>query len=708
MVAAASTQSKLSPRSRLLLHGTHGSEKLAPSTMMSAFVTLDDTSDLDELKAAGVSISSVAGNVATVQVPLRAINDVCALPSVRAMQLASRVELTNDSARYYSNVEPVHAGQVYSHPYTGQGVIVGVIDTGVDFNHINLCDSMGRSRVLAAYLPADETGTSPVIDGNTLPGSHYASPDQIASLTTDNGNQSHGTHTTGTAAGSYMGNGMHGVAPDAQLVICSMPDEDLTDVNIANSVKYIFDYADRVGKPAVINMSLGSQEGPHDGTSMLCRFFDEVSGPGRICVVSTANNGSQKMAIDYRFTSATDTLYTCIIPYADYGGRIPGYVTLWSSVATPHKAAFTAVSKSTGKILHTWPIPDNISEDEPLVLSGEDPAFAQSFDASSSIEIVNGVEPCNGHYHTYADIHVTPLNSDIALGIKVGSQQGDRLCMWGGSGLTFTRNGHSYMTTGMKSMSVSDLATGDSAISVGAYCTRNFMPLADGTLRPNSRVTLHDIAYFSGYGPDVRGIARPDVCAPGFSLLSSSNRYDSISTQAHGWKGPSEWVDGIEYTYASHYGTSMSTPVVSGAIALWLQACPQLGPERIKHILKETSQRDKYVTGGDLTRWGAGKLDVAAGLRLLLDEAAVTTLHTHPVSIFPSPGNGNFTIAGIPAGGTHVRVFDAQGRFAAEQRVLASDGMARIDMCDTLTDGLYIVVVSANSGQFTGKLIVKH
>ena len=87
-----------------------------------------------------------------------------------------------------------------------------------------------------------------MIDGYELPGSCYENPSDIALLKTDDTASSHGTHTLGTAAGSYKENGWHGVACDADIVVCGMPEQQLTDVNIANAVKYIFDYADRVGK----------------------------------------------------------------------------------------------------------------------------------------------------------------------------------------------------------------------------------------------------------------------------------------------------------------------------------------------------------------------------------------------------------------------------------------------------------------------------
>lgn len=695
----------LSVRSRLVLSQAQQAHRVAPSEgeMLSAFVQIDGDDALNSLGSEGVVVNSVTAGVATVQIPARAIERVAALRGVKTVALAQRVTVTNDSTRILSSIDAVHNGYVGKHAYTGRGVIVGVIDTGVDFNHINLCDEQGHSRVLAAYLPADATGMPPVVGEYTLPGSHYCTPDEIAALTTDNPEQSHGTHTTGTAAGSYRDNGWHGVAPDAHIVVCAMPDSALTDVNIANSVRYIFDFASRAGLPCVINMSLGSEEGPHDGTSMLCRLFDEMSGPGRICVVSAANDGHRAHVLNHRFTSAVDTIATCVAPYSYRAdGKTVGYVSAWSTKGGPHTIVFTAVSKSTGKELCSWQIPQ-LEEDEKNVTFNfaDDEGFSRYFD-EGKIVAANGVESCNDHYHTIAELEVKPSSNDISLAFKLTSTTGDRVYAWGGNGLVFTRNGLDNMVSGSKSMSINDMATGDSAISVGAYCSRKYMPLEDGSMLVNSRSKVNEIAYFSGYGPDVRGKSRPDVTAPGFSLVSSSSRYDTTSGLATSWRAPGVTVDGVNYSYASHYGTSMSTPVVTGAIALWLEINPKLGPGHIRDILKKSSVQDSY-TAVEPSRWGYGKLNVAAGVNYLQQESIVTGIAVAQLSI-DNLCNGDFIVRGLEGAAT-VTVHDMQGRAVAQQRV-NSDG--QVQLSSVLSDGLYIVNVVARNSRLARVLVVRH
>lgn len=696
----------LTARSRLAL--SQGSASRVQSSghgMVQAMVTVSDNDAIDNLLAAGAIVNTVTGNIVTVQIPDNAVGSVAAASGVKCVSLAQRLTLTNDSARILSAVDPVHEGLTLSGlPYTGKGVIVGLIDSGVDFNHINLCDDQGRSRVIAAYLPCDATGTPPVVEGHTLPGSHYNTTAQISTLTADNTTMSHGTHTAGTAVGSYRANGMHGVAPEAELVVCAMPDSMLTDVNVANSVKYIMDVARRENKPVVINMSIGDEVGPHDGTSMLCRLFDEVSGPGRICVVSAANNAHRSHVIDRNFKTNNDTLYTCIAPYGNHDGWIPGYVSSWSSTAKPHTLSITAVSKSSGKIVYSKEIAQQESIEETVVIDAKtDPEFARYF-VDGKVEAAAAVEDCNGHYHTIAEVNVLPVSDDIALGMSLTAPAGDRVTTWAGNGLVFTRNGISYMTSGMKSMSINELACGDSAISVGAYCSRKYMPLEDGTLHVNSRAVLNDIAYFSGYGPDVRGIARPDVTAPGFSLVSSASRYDHTSATVTACRAPGVTVDGEYYVYGSQYGTSMSTPVVTGAIALWLEQNPKLGPEQVRDVIKATSVQDAYTAKAPAI-WGAGKINVAAGVDYLLKQAGINEISSRGLMLTPNPCNGDFCLMGFEGEGT-VIVYDMQGRVQAQTAVSGDNPL--VHLSGTLDDGIYMVRTVTCRGIYANKIIVKH
>jgi hypothetical protein len=132
-------------------------------------------------------------------------------------------------------------------------------------------DANGNSRIKKAYIYDESVGDLVEYSGSA-----------VSSLTYDTTDETHGTHTSAIAGGSdytataYVyttGTGytkvqnakFGGMAPNADLVLCGLGKE-LTDANLSACIKNISDYADEVGKPCVISLSLGSHYGPHDGT----------------------------------------------------------------------------------------------------------------------------------------------------------------------------------------------------------------------------------------------------------------------------------------------------------------------------------------------------------------------------------------------------------------------------------------------------------
>ena len=130
--------------------------------------------------------------------------------------------------------------------------------------------------------------------------------------------------------------------------------------------------------------------------------------------------------------------------------------------------------------------------------------------------------------------------------------------------------------------------------------------------------TVGDISGFSSYGPDMRHVSRPEIVAPGQCVVSSYSRYDSTMAVNDNWLTAIARVGDVSYPYGVDVGTSMSAPLVSGAIALLLQADARLGVSQVKRILKHSARRDRWVTEGDPNRWGWGKLDVTAALHYLI------------------------------------------------------------------------------------------
>lgn len=519
----------------------------------------------------------------------------------------------SDSARYWSHVDDVTLGHGFEQPYTGNGVIVGIVDCGIDFNHINLCDANGKTRVKAVYMPFDTTGEASAIRAIRLPGTCFESVSKIEKLTTDDPTVTHGTQVAGIAAGSYKPNGWYGIAPEADIVACGLPETELNDVLVANCISYIHDYARRHNQPYVINLSLGTNAGPHDGSSYLNRVIQQYAGRGRIYVASAGNDGDDPVCIHSRIETKQDTVVAMLSGYqgsVDYSGC----VNAWTDKGKPFNTRLIVMNTADGSILYRSRTVGTTNSGNYFSISTEtDTALAQYFDGTVDM---SGLIEVSGRPNSTCYLDMKAKARKYALGLQYYSPSATDVVVWTSQYAYFNSYNYSWVAHGTPNGSISDLAATDSVISVGSYNTRQYVPLRDGSFYFRHFSEPMQISYYSSYGPDENGCMRPDVCAPGSVVIASANRYDVTAPNMAYWQ-PSVYVGGVEFPYCPDLGTSMSSPVVAGAVALWLQANPALTVADVRDILKNSSYKDSYVAAGS-SRWGYGKLDVTAGMKYVL------------------------------------------------------------------------------------------
>ena len=237
--------------------------------MIDAFIAVDGKGVVDALRKEGVAIGCEFDGFVTARIPVNRLAIVSKMKGVQDVEISRVMDLCTDST-----MSVTHAGQVINglrtglpDNYDGSGVIVGLIDFGFDYRHSAFKSSQDptKSRIVRVYDPQNITGYQVKLGDNILAGSVLMGA-QIDTMTTDVRGGSHGTHTASIAAGRHMG-GYGGMAPGADIVLCTSRtlSSGLSETEVVNCMKYIYSYADSVGKPCVISLSVITNAGSHDG-----------------------------------------------------------------------------------------------------------------------------------------------------------------------------------------------------------------------------------------------------------------------------------------------------------------------------------------------------------------------------------------------------------------------------------------------------------
>ena len=186
-------------------NGKEYSKEKSSAATLSGFIYISDESVVDELKNLGITINAIYGqNIVTAQIPFNTLPQLSQLPGVINIQVSETAVLSLDKAREDCNVDNVHNGTEMKSPFTGKGVIVGIVDCGFDTGHPAFfeTDDMTKSRIIRFWDQNRESGTPP---SGFSKGSLFVTQESILNAGTDNADQTHGTHVAGIAAGGYEG-----------------------------------------------------------------------------------------------------------------------------------------------------------------------------------------------------------------------------------------------------------------------------------------------------------------------------------------------------------------------------------------------------------------------------------------------------------------------------------------------------------------------
>jgi subtilisin family serine protease len=559
-----------------------------PSYRLAVLIRAQDPAQLQRL---GVRPRAIAGEIATAHLTLDQLTKLTQSSNVIYIEASKRLRpaqlpLREPIAQPELNLSVPDTGATLLHQQgiTGRGVIVGMIDTGIDCTHKdfrterNWNDSIDEesTRLLALLDQTmnNEYGPSRIEDFIRTEAFCPTSDDDLAA-------PGHGTQVMGIAAGdgSSSMNGYAGMAPEADLIAVK---STLSDAGLIEGARYIFERAG--SRPTVINLSVGTHKGPHDGTSNLELALDALVGPpGRALVVAAGNQGDEQIHVGgLLFEGIRDRFEIAIDPQ-----KVPsemGFDFWYDSQLNLNAYVISPTGNRVGPVSTRQMHTENTNE--------------------GGVRIDNaslGLSPNNGANHMEIAIYGLPIavaSGTWVIELESAGGAGGRYDGWAVD-LPFTSSNADSNYT------IASPGSARRLISVGAHVTRDHWQSESGQFFSFPKENpIGQIASFSSRGPTRDNRLKPELTAPGVAIASS------LAESARRLLSVDFILLDRKHTIAR--GTSFSAPHVTGAVALLLQQEPKLTIQQIKDKLTQWARSDQFTGPTPNQTWGTGKLWVGS------------------------------------------------------------------------------------------------
>ncbi|OIQ36236.1 MAG: hypothetical protein BM555_03090 [Crocinitomix sp. MedPE-SWsnd] len=522
--------------------------------------------------------------------------------------------LLNDSMRVWTNIDSVLNGESpLNSSYTGKDIIIGYIDTGIDYNHADFKNADGSTRVIYYWdqtLPYDMTltpvkyGYGQVWDSISI--------NNLTSASLDN--NAHGTTVSGAGSGNGLANGANkGAAPESDIIIVetSLGVANWT-LTVADGVDYIFSMADTMGKPAIVNTSIGTYFGSHDGNDPAGLVIDSLldDKAGRIVVAAAGNSGAQGK-YHCGGTVDADTSFTWAeVNMTSYFGSPACYFDLWTDTLDFQNVNFSFGADN--------PSPTFDFRGRTAFYNIQSLLNTTTYDTIK----VNGnvlapvefyCEEVNGNYHIEAILQNIDSTSYLYRFETVGSGKYD---IWSGAWL----GGSDFKSTGLPTVgdfppiahyhapdslmtTVSSWTCSPKVVTVGNFV--NQKTYIDFNL--DTFVGTPDPGWLSANsskGPNRHGVVKPDVAAPGDLILAACPLWLSTSLQ-----GSNPGMLAEDGHHVRNGGTSMASPVIAGIAALYLEKCPTSTYQDFLDDLHDLAYEDFQTGSTPNYAYGYGRVD---------------------------------------------------------------------------------------------------
>lgn len=669
-------QSPLSSKNETIL----GGQKVTDPTVSIIFKTSSSNAKALVEKHGG-ALRSAIGPICTAELPVSRVVAFAGEPEVIRIESSKEVKLYNEKGKQLIGADKVEAGALpEGRPYTGKGVLVGVVDTGIDFLHPDFRhkDDPATSRIYSIW---DQTALAGIIPQGFTYGAEWTREEIQSDITngsevvTERDSSGHGTHVTGTSAG------LRGVAYDAEIISVKTPLVGNGDYKFTTSAKtleavnYIYQKAIELDRPCVVNMSLGFNFGaPHDGTSLFEQGIDYMvsNRKGFIVCASAGNEGS-----DYShhggYELTADSVWTYVnslngatwynVSDSKYDDSIYVSVIMDSAMAS-----FTGQGiLNQKKIFQTpWLKLSDIKNTPEYFY----PVLYGNGDTAGTIRLVAA-----NYDENRTELYIYPRDRFVASTATSPARVNLYKVVYKGAGSlhawTQALNGFAVNVSGFRGktdarfkasdnkFNIGIPATARKVIAVGAYINRaSYTDILERTQRGLNYNNQKEgaLAFFSSIGPTLDGRTKPEFSAPGLNVASSLSRYAERDSTA--------MIDANTVVFS---GTSMSCPFTAGAVALYLEKHPEATYEELTTAIDSTTIKDAAVNAsGTLPNnvWGYGKLDIfrAMGgvLATSVAEQATGTLRT---IVYPHPASDNITFV-LPEGDQwkNIEICDVTGR----------------------------------------------
>ena len=526
----------------------------------------------------------------------------------------------NDTMRVNNRINDIHAGTApLNTSLEGDGVIIGLIDAGIDFLHPDFMNPDSSTRVL--YLWDQTLGINQYTPAQYGYGQHWDSTKINQGLSTNNDQWGHGTTVAGAACGNAFANGKNkGVAPKTDIIMVES-NFGAADwlATVVDAVEYIYTIADSIGKPCVINASVGEYYGSHDGLDPYALYIDSLinAKKGHLFVAAAGNSGDFNPY--HLHTEVTDTSMTWfkLNPSSAFG--VPTiFFEVWADTADLNNVNF---SIGADKVSPTH----SFRGRGQFINAGSAPLSSLIFDtirnANSDIlgTIMYWMEPRDGQYLLQAYMQ-EPDSSQYHFRFETagtGSFDVWTTSTFGTSDMEnradtivgFTEI-NKYVYPDTLQTIVSSFQCSPNVIAVGNYANDSGWVNKFGGWNPAPGEIRGKLAASSSKGPTRIGLIKPEVAASG-AVTNSAFPLASINYFV------TNNIDSVLALGGMHYrngGTSMSSPVVAGVAALFLEQCVQAGPSDFKTALINAAYTDSFTGAVPNNAFGYGKLDGFATL----------------------------------------------------------------------------------------------